>query len=67
MMPSMTDCSMSVSSRGNLAPSPWPPKRRSMIEKVMAGSISRMADPFRGSMLMTARVVGLGMERMNSS
>jgi len=67
MIPSITDCSMSVRSRDTLALSPLPPKRRSMMENVMAGSISRMADPFRGSMFMTARVVGFGMERMNSS
>ncbi len=67
MMPSITDCSMSVSSRVNFAPSPWPPKLRSMIAKVIGGSISSTAEPFSGSMAITAMVVGFGIERMNSS
>ena len=52
---------------GELRPSPWPPKSRSMIAKVTAGRSRGSPMPFSGSMLMTARVVGLGMERMNSS
>jgi hypothetical protein len=67
IIPSITDISMSESSRLILADSPFPPKRRSMMVKEMEGSISKIADPFSGSMLITARVVGLGIERINSS
>ena len=69
-MPSITDCSISVSSRTLLLVilvTPFPPKRRSIIEKVMEGSISRTALPFNGSILITASVVGDGIERVNSS
>ena len=46
MMPSMTESSMSVSSRLIFDASPGPPKSLSMIVKVIDGSISRIELPF---------------------
>ena len=67
MIPSMTALSMSERSREIFTPSPCPPNCRSMMEKVIDGSISSIAEPFKGSIFMIPRVVGLGMDRMNSS
>ncbi len=65
--PSITELSMPVISRESFHPSPCPPNSLSMMEKVIAGSISSSAEPFSGYRERIAIVAGLGMERMNSS